>query len=486
MTQYTKRLIEALVVTTITISVVMTQYENNRDRQFLEKVPEIVQSINQTIWEKYQPGNVKSYKELFGEERSSRQTFIIISYNEWFGEERSFQQSFSWQEAILALQRTGFGTGFLYVPEAPEFVDTNMKFYIHQVDRVRQVLDQGILIPAPDEPEFTEISTYVNYDIVMAADVLVQIANRYWIDGEFNDALRILSDILRLGDALKAQLLSTGQFYYRQQIYEKAITDYNRLIWTNPSFSENKLLLQKIQPFTFETLPFANSPLFYICTTPERAKSIEKGSLATLLNALRINNRIDDSIRAVLTDAGIWPADDFSFAELNSYLFKWTTLPAVYKRSEQIPDWFFEDPFFPKETAKAFPRIVYIASRILFHFNTQDQYVHKTINRLEAKNMAIQASAWARVWRDENGRWPTAEEFKAEAPDAEYCFWLASTSHRLFEKEFKKLNETNSFITQLFDLESDTDEYKPGVITYQVHPTLPDEFKTWVKGIYKP
>ena len=109
--------------------------------------------------------------------------------------------------------------------------------------------------------------------------------------------------------------------------------------------------------------------------------------------------------------------------EVYRRLNKWTTLPAMRKRANGLPDRFYEmDPFFPLEMTKSMPPLLYAASRYSKVVEDNSSVVI-WFKQFRDSVRYLTAVFRVRCWKDERGCWPTESEFKSEITDDDSITW---------------------------------------------------------------
>ena len=401
---YTKRLIESTVVLALLITFCVVWVQKKSEKSLRDRLPQIVKTLNQAVWDEYGPGSVEAYDKIFWNERLSN------SFSCW-------NLPFNSDCGLVAVDRI------------PESFRDGMDEIQNFADRLHQTLDAGPMISPPDEKDlswnFFQLDSHPLDSYMRGLNFL---AFSEWMRGNRDSAIQHFIDVLRMGHALRARpgYLSRSQ---RVQILDSGLNGLNSLIWNDPDGKCSQTLfreMEELNPAAWSIQSHTFNPLWEALERVWRDKNFQADEhFAAYL--LSIGNR-DDSVASALSDLG-------SLKQIGSLLNKWTTVPALKKRLDRLPDAFFKnDPLFSVERAKSLPRLMYVVSKVYTNSSkgTGDPFDGFLINNrkvnVKKKALAIEGALWARAWRDERGFWPSSEIFKSECPVGEW-FSLISTTH---------------------------------------------------------
>ncbi len=391
MKSLTKRMIELTIVLALLLSGGVVWMQKKADERLRNQFPQMMKILNQVVWEKYGPGNLEAYQQLFPEPRKRKAADITPD------------------DLSLALSSLPFNgdCGYAVVNGAQERFRSTVDGLEDFADRLHQALALGPIIPSPGENiGFWPFFPIDSLAVRSHARGLKFLAFRDWIKGDRKSAVIRLMDVMRLGYAFRA--CSDLSLSVHLECMEDGLRGINSLLWNNPDGDSCRLLLQDLEALPLETLDLSVSFFNPMWGTLKYVMSDNHSSANDLFAAAILQSPCEESVRNALWEVGV----------KSNRLNQWTTVPALKKRLEKLPDSFFEnDPLFSIELAKSLPRILYVASKAnrLMSDNVFRFYSDR-IENVKRKALAIQGALWARNWRGERGVWPTGEEFSTQCP----------------------------------------------------------------------
>lgn len=385
-------MIELTIVLALLLSGGVVWMQKKADERLRNQFPQIMKVLNQVVWEKYGQGNLEAYQQLFPEPRKRKAT----------------DSSPDDLSIILSSLPFNGDCGYAAIDAAPERFRSTVDGLEDFADRLHQVLALGPIIPSLDENIGSwPLLSIDSLAVRSHARGLKFLAFRDWMKDDRKSAVIRLVDVMRLGYAFRA-IVDIGNLLVLLECIEDGLGGINSLLWNNPDGNSCRLLLQDLETLPLETLDLSKT---FFNPTWEILKYVmsDNHSLANGLFAAEIlQGQYEESVRNALWEVGV---------KSNS-LNEWTTIPALKKRLEKLPDSFFEsDPLFSIEQAKSLPRILYVASKANRSMSEKVfRFYSDRIENVIRKALAIQGALWARNWRDERGVWPTGEEFSIQCP----------------------------------------------------------------------
>ncbi len=429
----TKRLIELFILLVVIITVTLRWNDRAAAKHGEEVSQTVSRAVNQAIWDKHGPGTKNEYLSIFRHDSSDS------FYDTW--------------EKLAAVDKLSGKPAPYDAPQEKQGLRKEFAVFDSTIAKIDALVERGPYIAAPDEAEFNEPydRTSLNFFKMREYSGALRLyALQDWLDGKPEAAIGKLKRITKLADALRysPQLID---HLIRAGMYRIALDGYGEIAWLNPSAQENQQALEAIDdllkadwtlpsyveiqaPFiasiysTGVTSIFAVAPdvpaVAYLCLEPIAPENDQTPEQKEFIKQLR--------------EAGIIPQEPLTQRELVSFLGDWTTVPAMRKRVKRTPKEVFQnDPLLDPKTAEEMPRLVYLAAR---YGNQQPTITSaaKRIARVEVRCHMARAIYWARVWRDQHGRWPTVEEFAAESSIPGNIKWHVSTDQAVFMREFYK------------------------------------------------
>lgn len=438
MKTYTKRGMELIIVLTVCLLALSTWHERRVAHRQREQSLELATLLNQTLWDKYGPGTKQGYWDLF-----AKDPYTTIN----LGDDRSRTISV-FEELNQVELLVGNAGAVLAVPEAPEWYQSRLRRAEEWAAQLPPVLEKGPYLAAPGEIYFATNANRALWipGIAPKANGMKQLALRDWMQGNKDQAVTRLVDIIRLGDAFRYSPMAWDQLT-RAMVIEIGLDGFDTVLWTNPGPEDNQKILDALRQFKPEewhipsyvenilwtdysdyagmmgrlyrpdtvavSLLLNGMPEF-----PSDARVVELFYETGLIPAWRY-----EKLRALRKDPAAWN-DFFGSRSRQRYsrptaalLEKWTTLPAMRKRMQSLPDWFYEsDPLLSADNARRFPPLVYAASRFSTLFGN-DFYQNNMVVRLivaRQRMAALTAAFWGRCQRDTKGAWLSYEEFNAQ------------------------------------------------------------------------
>ncbi|MGI6455595.1 MAG: hypothetical protein ACOX5R_08215 [bacterium] len=402
MTPITKRFMEIFIIVTalILLSLYTDLISQNPEQQY-DITPNIV-TLKQAIYDRYGPGIKQPYIDFFDGVPLS-QPYSSDSVLLWEEIYHAIDQVLETKNAI---------TG---VPETPEWFARKIQEAYPWLDQLHAILNQGIFLENPQEEGFHSS----DYQILKLTKIqgfarfMKFVALYEWGQGNRENALRYLSDIIRLGRAFRLGA-SLAEHIGAFHIIDIGISGFESLILNNPSAEWNRKIHETLQSFKQEewTIPHytENILIQYITMAANHPRAVpmspERYAIALLYASLE-NKRVSEPL---LFETNLLPDDVPELYETAAYLAKWTSVPAMRKRAGQLPESICQnDPLFTYEQAKSLPPLIYAAYRYIPGYGQPSAGTIPN-SRFEVTRLHFQLityACWARVWHDQNGRWLT-------------------------------------------------------------------------------
>jgi hypothetical protein len=452
-------------------------FEAKQTKRLQEQAPEYAKIINQAIWDKYGPGQKEAYYKLFPDIPSLLDIVPVIP-----------------EEFHTPCRNQGFVAN----SNSPEWFNIFSGEIEKLEQQIEQALQNGPFIAAPDESYFTDTSMYhpLNFNrMTKISHFIRQLAYRDWLRGDAESALKRLNTIIGLGESLKYACSVGIEQLIRIDINRTGLKGFDQLIWTDPDQEKTSLIyenLKKIKTNEWRLPGFICNPLMQSLITDDGFSS-DQLAASMLLNQLSIQlrkkvksseekdnyvislrnkiinkNNKTDSIRALkfgttfgkdneksygfydlcmdIKEAGLLPDKEIKPYKANSQLGKWSTLAALRKRCEQLPDAFYEnDPLLSAEQARKLPKLTYAVSRLCdapfnFQFFNNNDFARKRMAELKKRAIVLQAAYQWRIERDENGKWLTPEQMDNKFQLTNQIYYVVDNNPERLARHFIKKN----------------------------------------------
>jgi len=497
MKSITKRIMESTVVLALLVSLAIVWFEKKNEERIRQQCPAILKMYNQAIWEKYKPGNRTAYLELLQNSYNSQHDDI---YDFPFTEGRPHN----------------FANGLAAIDWAPAWFFQKLDVLGNFSQNVHQVLNTGPMISSPEETQFLPMdSDYV--DSFLRG--IPYAALRDWLRGEKEKAIGQLMDLIHLGQAFRFSPVSQERNEMRTSTIQRALVGFNSLIWNNLDVQSSRTILHELKAVKPETWiePQLLSDFVWLLLTNSLDEDIpvEKIAAYRLLNGFS-DLESDEMVNffglgtyrkqvkeALLVDRKTaWPLVAAFERKVAAQLGKWTTVPAVNKRLDKLPDDFFADDFFlTPEQARSLPRSIFAITKkskkqVEDYERKQrsDEISYQAIQKPKLQALALQSAFWCRVWREDHGAWPTAEEFKTQSPAGESLALFKIENSKPFLLDYQRLfEERPRHSYSRYDRPIKVDNPNPRTLRYTYfqygenpgNPTQQEKQKIeWTKGIF--
>lgn len=410
------------------ISVILL--ENNHAERQRSLRPQLIQILNQVVWDQYGPGNHEAFQKLYKDFPHIQQ-----------GDSRNV---FPYADTLPFNWECGFAATNDITPLLISYKD----YFENFASSLHTAVETGPDIPPPseaDSPEEKPINTSSHMKLLRI------FAYQHWMRGDRPQAIQILADTLRYGQSF----LASNDIYdqlTRMQILQYGLEGIANLIWNNPSVEDCRLMreqLAKLNPAEWSFPSYWGDPLW------SHVSNLDRSFLPDLDAAFGFNYDQDDHTLQILQSIGI-PVAYKNFSRINplrsNSLFpcKWTTLPALRKRIQKLPPSFYEnDPLFKPEQIKKIPPILYAASRLYeISSNKVDRYrgsfhlsFSEEMEKIKIRALALDSALWARQYREEHGVWPVSEEFQTQSPAGKTLIFAPIQNFRILALHLQKLFE---------------------------------------------
>jgi len=500
------------------VAVVIDLWPGPRGRrdEWRDNVQQLSAVLHQALRQKYPPGDTQAYEALFPEEfmpgpmglRAAAETaYDRTTGLLGAGPMIDLDVPVRWSAPVEMARLAGGPKGMPAVPEAPEIFFAKLAEAEVLAASLENTLETGPFVPRR--------STSLGISFVAVQDAarsLRLLAGREWLKGNHQRALEYAADIIRLGDALEPHYADIGQLI-RVAVYTIGLGGFDSFAWADPGAEEDRLILTRLTELETEKRvlpPHAESPLWSLLMIWGNYRTDEEfGDLwaATMLLGSAGESAPDEATRTLLKELGIIPDEKLDSGELVERLSRWTTLPAMRRRAGNIPEAYYHtDPWLPASAALRLPPLVYLASRVrpgaedtegvVSMWFAYGELAEGWFERTGARAETLRAAYQARVWRDENGRWPGPEEFRTLAGPQASVQWHVLTDPGVLVDRFRQRYQTLGGTAPAGEWEADATG--PAKIRYPLHSNpaaaLPrlaaralvptqDEIATWMKGI---
>ncbi|MFB3789482.1 MAG: hypothetical protein ACE15F_24250 [bacterium] len=522
MKTYTKRGMELIIVLTVCLLALSTWHERRVANRQREQALELATLLNQTLWDKYGPGTKQGYRDLLGSDPYT--TFNL-------GDDRS-QAVSVFDELNQVENLVGNAGAILAVPEAPEWYQSRLKRAEEWAVQLPPVLEKGPYLAAPGEIYFatTALNSFWSSIITQKANGMKQLALRDWMHGNRDQAITRLVDIIRLGDALRFSPVAWEQLM-RTMVIEIGLDGFDTVLWTNPGPEDNQKILAALRQFKPEEWYFPSyvENILWTDYSDYAGRLYRPDTFAAILMLNGVPDpqrvpKIDDlyheiglipdwrieQLRGIPKALVFWDDRYARFFKQRgsrktaALLEKWTTLPAMRKRMQNLPDWFYEsDPLLSADNARRFPPLVYAASRFCTLF-AEPYYQTNALTRLlvaRQRMAALTAAFWGRCQRDTKGAWLSSEEF-ADQFDKQFQ-WTVNLLPDRNNTQLVEAYLARHQVNKRFYLDETKTEVNPGdhseinfpmkwyeqeIIAKAEIPSVTatrEELENWVRGIFQ-
>ncbi|MDX9755183.1 MAG: hypothetical protein RBU29_14555, partial [bacterium] len=459
----TKRILEITILLSIILGLIYRSWEQQEVQRQYQECLKLHTLVNQVMYDKYGPGRMEPYEKWVESYYQSPAIEMNHYINAWF------------------LERLP-----LAVPSAPVPFQEGLAETRRLVEAIPALLESGPCIPAPDEIAFStytlssdELSIDRVHTIILS---IQQVIFEAFLQGDIQRAGRYWDHVMALSQQFEFTL-SEWDYYRSLAIRGICLRILMDLLWFDLSQEElewvslhaekfrslhsdrwkgpvppSYRIMQSNSPPQWNFPPFVNhflAPLYwnqniiYHLATWERP--LDSQFLSEYLTLPHKEVLPEDE--ALLREAGIPVNQVKPFFAIVPYTKKWTTIPAIRKRAQTIPDAFFaNDPLFSVEQAKHFPSFLYAASKIKQAFLIQQaQYLVRYDKDLSLQAQMVLHAVNARKIKTETGNWPMAGNFHIQdLPDSKYIKWRTEDysdpfPHFIVEHIFQKVQSFAEF-----------------------------------------
>ncbi len=469
MKSITKRLMECTILTALILVLGNKLFEAQHIKNQIANAPEYAKIFNQAIWDKYGPGSQEAYYKLLP---SSDDT--ISGAN---------------QEIFMSNQFNNpcENQGFVANASSPEWFDDYLNQMQTHVQNMEKALQCHPFIAAPNESHFSDIDSRESHNLYWLKRIsyaIRQMAYRDWLEGDFESALKQLKTIIDFGESVRYAFAKEHLQFLRINIHHLGFDGFDHLIWTNPDYERTSLIYKSLNNIKFNEWKL---PRFCQSSNIENlliSSIFEEKSFystkKTLISAIFKESKLSsDQLAAsiLISNNFVIPHIEFAKKEsktydyndlcsdfikvgfltnkekktpvVNSMLGKWTTLAALRKRCDRLPDAFYEsDPLLSAEQARQLPKLTYAVSRLYSHPSiTNSSNIHNTsyyltqrMTVIKRRVLALQAAYKWRMERDKNGQWLTPEQMHKTFPLGQELCYVVDMNPDLLTRHFIKNN----------------------------------------------